>query len=94
MIPVRSGRSHDKQMGTNAGAAEVVLPCHVAQATGKMSSLATAISKGTNIVSLGVYAIRPGSIISHPPTQLGQQEKFYWSNLTTGLASAEHDFFT
>ena len=55
MIPVRSGRSHDKQMGTNAGAAEVLLPCHVdAQATGtKMSSLATAISKGTNIVSLG-----------------------------------------
>jgi single-stranded DNA-specific DHH superfamily exonuclease len=41
-------------MGTSVGAAEVVLLCYVdAQATGKMSSLATAISKGSaNIISL------------------------------------------
>jgi hypothetical protein len=45
-------------MGTNVGAAEVVPLCYVdAQPTGKMSSLATAISKGsTNIVSLIYFA--------------------------------------
>jgi hypothetical protein len=40
-------------MGTSVGAAEVVLLCYVdAQATGKMSSLATAISKGSANITI------------------------------------------